>query len=1013
MGGMYKRIVLGASAAGALAALAGLANYAIAWGEPPADQPKAQQPPSQTDQPSADDIRRMMERRGGGGGDDNAGKDDFKPFAEVSKDYTQVVSTADGQPSLFNIWTRERDGQMLAELPRGWQSQKYLLATTTPTGELFAGLQAGEVYFYIKRYDKRIAFIMPNTEVRSTGDRESKDSIQNHFTDRVLVDVPIECMGPGGQPVIDLDGLFVGQANLFYGGLAAGANPRLATISKAKAFPKNIEAAFTVPVAGGQIKRFHYSVSLLEENPGYQPRVADERVGYFQTTFRDLGKFRDDQVDTRYINRWHLEKADPKLKMSPPKEPLIYYVEHTVPVRYRRWVKDGTLYWNKAFEAVGIRDAVEVYYQDKSTGAHMDKDPEDVRYNFIRWLSNDIGTAIGPSRAHPITGQILDADIVLTDGWIRHFWYQSNELLPQTAMEGMNAETLAWLDERPQWDPRVRLAPPEKRAQVLAQRQAEAARRGIYGYGSSPLDFTVLANPELQRLSQFVNTRGGLCMMSDGMARDMAIAGLYLETAGLLDLDEMAQPGDRPPRGERGDKDDKGEKKDDKPKEDTLDGIPEWFVGPALAHLTVHEVGHTLGLRHNFKSSSIYSLSEINSEGMKGKATVGSVMDYTPVNINMDDKAVQGDYHMIGVGPYDMWAIEYGYGSGDLKEVLKKVSDPKNTYATDEDTGGPDPLARRYDFAKDPLDYAKAQMALANFSRGKILDKFVKDGEPWVKARRGYEITLSTQMAAVNIMANWIGGVDVVRDRKGDPGNRQPITPISAEAQRAALKFCIDNSFPDQAFGLTPELLNRMTINKDETPDAEPTWPIHDRISGIQASVMTMVMNPTKLRRVYDAELYSTADKDVFTLPEMLDTISKAVWSELDNAGGSKFSARQPMISSLRRNLQREYIDRMIDLTLQTGTSPSTRSIAALASAKLTELVGKVDNAIKSGDGSMDPYTKSHLGEIKQRVAKVLDAQYIYNPSTTVISQPAGRARPFGAEQSEVQQQFNPDHAQR
>ena len=56
MGGMYKRIVLGASAAGALAALAGLANYAIAWGAPPADQPKAQQPPSQTDQPSAEDI---------------------------------------------------------------------------------------------------------------------------------------------------------------------------------------------------------------------------------------------------------------------------------------------------------------------------------------------------------------------------------------------------------------------------------------------------------------------------------------------------------------------------------------------------------------------------------------------------------------------------------------------------------------------------------------------------------------------------------------------------------------------------------------------------------------------------------------------------------------------------------------------------------------------------------------------------------------------------------------------
>jgi hypothetical protein len=61
-------------------------------------------------------------------------------------------------------------------------------------------------------------------------------------------------------------------------------------------------------------------------------------------------------------------------------------------------VREGVLMWNKAFEKVGIANAIEVYYQDAATGAHMEKDPEDVRYNFVRWLNNDIGTAIGPSR---------------------------------------------------------------------------------------------------------------------------------------------------------------------------------------------------------------------------------------------------------------------------------------------------------------------------------------------------------------------------------------------------------------------------------------------------------------------------------------------------------------------------------------------------------------------------------------------------------------------------------------
>lgn len=902
---------------------------------------------------------------------------EFKPFAEVAKDYTQVVSTADGQPSLYTVWKRDKDSQMLAELPRGWDRQKHFFAMTVPTGELFAGLQANELYVYWKRFDKRIALIAPNLDVRSTGDRESKDSIQNHFVDRVILDVPIVCMGPNGQPVIDLDELLIGNAQAFYGPLAGGINSRLVQLSSVKAFPKNVEVSITAPGGGGRLKTYHYSISQIEEDPEYKPRVADERVGYFTTTYRDLGKFRDDQVETRYINRWKLEKKEPNLKLSPPKEPIIYYVEHTVPARYRRWVKEGTLYWNKAFEKVGIRDAIEVYYQDKESGAHMDKDPEDVRYNFIRWLSNDIGTAIGPSRAHPLTGKILDADIVLTDGWIRHFWYQSNELAPNIALEGMSPETMAWLDRRPQWDPRVRLAAPEKRDQILRQRLTDvAARRGIAGYGGSAIamsDATVANTPELRDFVNMVQPRAGLCMATEGLARDMEVAGLHMFVSGMLDDDAIADP---PKDGEKKD-DKKDEKKEDKP--DRLDGIPEWFIGPALAHLTVHEVGHTLGLRHNFKASSQFTLKEINSEGMKGKPYVASVMDYTPVNINTDEQAVQGDYHMVGIGTYDEWAIEYGYGTGDTKEVLKRVSEPGHMYLTDEDTAGPDPLGRRYDFAADPLSYAQGLMKLATNSRAKILDKFVKDGEPWSRARRGYEITLSTQLNSLSIMANWVGGANVNRDRKGDPGARPPLTPIAAKAQRDALKYCIDNGFTDEAYGLTPELLVKMTVNKDESAGTESTWPVHDRISGVQSSVLTMLMNPTKLRRVYDNEVFVPGDQEAFTLPEMMDTISNGIWSELDKGVDQRFSPRKPMISSLRRNLQREHAERLIDLTLDPGTSPSTRTIAALSSSKLREIQTRIGKVLEKADSNIDAYSKSHLSELNTRIGKALDAQYVYN----------------------------------
>ena len=197
-------------------------------------------------------------------------------------------------------------------------------------------------------------------------------------------------------------------------------------------------------------------------------------------------------------------------------------------------------------------------------------------------------------------------------------------------------------------------------------------------------------------------------------------------------------------------RDDDGEENDNS---DLIDGVPDWFVGPLLADLVAHEVGHTLGLRHNFKASSIYTLAEINSEELKGKTPfTGSVMDYNPLNINMDAGDVQGDYAMIDIGPYDMWAIEYGYTFGDTKEVLKRVAEPELVYATDEDTWGPDPYARRYDFSKNPIDFAENQMRLVKRYRGDLLDRFVKDGQSWSRARKGYELTLGEQTKMLSMM---------------------------------------------------------------------------------------------------------------------------------------------------------------------------------------------------------------------------------------------------------------------
>lgn len=939
---------------------------------------------------------------GPGGGGESAEKQEFPPFKEVAKDFVKVVSTADSSESLYTLYKKDKDQSLLAELPRNFGTQKHFWAMTVASGDTWAGLQGNEVVAYWKRYDKVLALIQPNFDTRSTGDEESRSGVAQQFTDRVLMEVPIVTMGPSGGPVIDLKTLLGAQAGRFFGGQAAGANAKLATLKEVKAFPENIEISIEMPVAGGQLRTFHYSVSRLPENTGYKPREADERVGYFTTSFRDLGKFRDDKKWVRYINRWSVEKRDPSLKMSPPKTPIVFYIDHKVPVRYRKFVRDGILEWNKAFEKVGIIDAIEVYYQDASTGANMDKDPEDVRYNFIRWLANDQGTAIGPSRTDPRTGQILDADVVLTDGWIRYFWYQANDLLPELATQGMSPQTLSWLEKNPSWDPRVRLATPEQRDLLMAQR----AQRGVMRFGGVPAGMTTVSDEDgVAVIPQRNLLASGNCLAARGKGLDMALMHMHMELSDLL-ADPPQDGGDEGDKADADKKDEKDKKKKDdkagdkgaektadgkgkKKDQNLIDGIPDWFVGPLLADLVSHEVGHTLGLRHNFKASSIYSLSKINSPEVKGeKAFAGSVMDYIPVNINKEAGPLQGDYGMRGIGPYDYWVIEYGYTSEDPKNVLKRVAEPELVYLTDEDVGGPDPLARPYDFAADPLDYAKNQMRLVEYYRGRLIDKFVKDGESWSRARRGYNITLSQQMQCLSFMAPWVGGAHVYRDRKGDPNGRLPIEVVAAAKQRAALKFVVDTAFKDEAFGLTPDLLKHMTVDKwadmggirDLYQDA--TFPVHERIMGIQATALTMLMNPTTLERVYDNEFRVPKDQEAITLPEVMNTISDEIWTELDK-GQRSGDPRNPTISSLRRNLQREHLERLVDLTTPGMVSgAAAKPVSNLAVAKLREIRRKIDKVVdvKNGDKKgVDDYTFAHLSEVALRIDKVLDAQYIYN----------------------------------
>ncbi|MBL0922637.1 MAG: zinc-dependent metalloprotease, partial [Phycisphaerales bacterium] len=375
--------------------------------------------------------------------------------------------------------------------------------------------------------------------------------------------------------------------------------------------------------------------------------------------------------------------------------------------------------------------------------------------------------------------------------------------------------------------------------------------------------------------------------------------------------------------------------------------------------------------------------------------------------LNCGRGPVQGPYTTRRVGPYDLWAISYGYGDEKkLKDVLSRVAEPQHAFGTDEDSWGPDPRVRVWDMGADPLQFAESRMKLVQSLRPKIAEKMVKDGDGWWKARRAYSVLLGEHISSLSIAARWVGGSYVNRDRKGDPGARPPIENVPAETQRRAMRFVIDNAFKDGAFGLTPDLLSKMTVDKwwDQggmsTIFSDETWNVHDTIMGVQVSAMTMLLNPTTLRRVYDNEMRIASSEDTITLPELMGAVSDAIWTELDAKPGKSFTARDPMITSLRRNLQAAHLERMITLTMPSGTlGAAARPVSNLAVYRLREIKGKIDGLTGgSGANRLDPYTAAHLAEASARIGKALDAEYIRNLGDirVNVSMPG---MPFGAGQ--------------
>jgi hypothetical protein len=419
----------------------------------------------------------------------------------------------------------------------------------------------------------------------------------------------------------------------------------------------------------------------------------------------------------------------------------------------------------------------------------------------------------------------------------------------------------------------------------------------------------------------------------------------------------------------------------------------EKVVVQGLKLVTMHEVGHTLGLRHNFKGSAYRSLADFNDVS-KTRASGGStsVMDYIPVNIVPKGKT-QGDYYAATLGPYDLWAIEYGYkplpgGSpeaerAELDKIAGRSGEPALAFATDEDTEGndPDPFSNRFDLGKDPLEFATLRADLVAEVMPKIADRLAtvdpKTGEGgYNRVRQAFGVLLSAHGQAMYFASRLVGGLETSRSHKGDDNAPPPFRVISVEQQRDALALLEKRMFAVEPFTFPPALLNQLVATKwlhwGAKPVSREDYAIHEVVLMWQDRILGNLLDPATLSRIRDSELKVAADEDAFTTAELLDRLTKAIMHEVEATGPGDYTPRKPAIASLRRGLQRAYVTRLAGLAM--GSAPALPDAQALSTMHLRSIEDSIESLLAKADVKLDDVSRAHLAELQARIEAVLDA---------------------------------------
>ncbi len=854
-----------------------------------------------------------------------------------AKKYDEAIKDAKKYEGAFTLYLRKQE--ILLELPEANLDKLFLAQATLYSGFGPMDGQSGnplsdgpvDIFKWVLK-DEKVLLMRPNTKYRWEKDDPLAIASQRTFPEAIIATYRIEAKHPekklllvnvssffqgtifelpkvvstgaGGaaspdRELSDVDtvrshgDMTVVRMNMHYRSLGGGEFDDLLAAFGLE-MPSHLEDKKSIPF------KLTYTLWYRKED-GYVPRLADNRVGYFTQDFFSLGLF--DKVDRteRYISRFDLRKRDPFAGLSEPVEPIVWYIDASVPKKYRPGVRAGILAWNEAFEKIGFKDAIVVKDAPEN-------DPEwdhaDGTHNVVRWnMSEDAAYAVAWARVDPLSGRVMNAAVSVDANYPTAMLNEYNFTLRQ----GSVAEK-AELSEKAL----LRSAPGEPSALHMLVNgldpKVEAIRRNLERHGWNR----------------------SRCEYAKELAKSSSMAWAILSANGSKVTEED-------------------------------------FMFQFMSDLVMHEIGHCLGLRHNFAGSTNLTVMDmLNDEKVRQFGLSASVMDYTPVNT---PAVLRGDgvFFNPRPGPYDTWAIEYGYTPTGAKFpndekaqmglIARRSGEPGHTYLTDEDADGINPLAVRFDLASDTLEWIKTDLRGNDTVRRYAINGLIKEGEGYSLRTRLILTSYLRNARSAMTATRFVGGVEMRRMHKGDVGEKPTLAPVNPKLQRQAMKLIIEKVLMTDGIDMPDAALKRMNMDPNDGDGGLWNAPLRSIIGGNQIAVLSALMSANKTDDILENDFKMEGLADRYTIAEHFNWMFAAVFKEIGQGTN---------ITSMRRDLQRYMVNGLI---IQAG-APS-RAIAddvrVVCSQGLVRLKARFDAQALAGK-KLDEMTLLHLKDMSASI---------------------------------------------